>query len=889
MQKLRNKIAAVTIAILFAFSMVVSMTQVNAHSPAWQIPTYSFINVAPNPTGVGEQVTVNFWLNQPPPTASTVFGDRWTNMTVKVTHPDGTTETLGPFTSDDTGGTFTLYTPTVVGNYTFQMIFGGQTLAGNNLAPGMSPQLTSFIGDYYVPSVSQIVKLIVQQEPTTTPPQAPLPTNYWTRPMTALNSNWYTIGGNWLGLGQSTFSNTGMYNASGNYNPYTTAPNTPHILWTKPGAFGGQVGGEFGGTQTGNYYSTSQYEPKYDPVIMNGILYYTEYPGSNQEPAGIAAVDLRTGQTLWTIGNLNSTLPAFLQQPNNYGNLSTTGVILYTTTLRCGEIINPITPNQYGALAYLWVQQPANVPLVPNTGISYGLYDAMTGNWILNIVNGTSMTLTEDDSGDLIGYYVNTTSNTLNMWNSTQAILYPNGQAPGFNSWFWRSIQGSIIQFSRGIMWSVPLPTKISGNSVGLPSYPFGPFAISVVSSGVVVCVTQNAQGTAFYNPGWQAEAGFNAITGQQLWLVNQTEEAFTRIVMGTPTSGNGIYIVVSQDSMTLRGYNVNTGQLQWTTQLTPFNSYDSDGVNYVVANGIFYIWGLGGDVWSVNMATGKVNWYYSTGSSGTQTPYGVWPLWTFSVGTVADGKLYVPEGHMYSPPLFHGAQQLALNITNGQPIWNIDSFDVTSGPAIADGIMTTFNAYDNLIYAYAIGPSKVTVTAPNVGVTTSTPITISGAVTDISAGATQQAVAANFPNGLPCVSDASMRGWMESVYMQQPMPTNATGVPVTVNVVDSNGNYRTIGTATSNIYGTYSLTWTPDIPGNYTVIANFAGTQSYYPSSAATAFYASAPAATPAPTAATASNLATTSDLMLGIAIIALIIIVIGAILVVLTLKKRP
>ena len=61
----------------------------------------------------------------------------------------------------------------------------------------------------------------------------------------------------------------------------------------------------------------------------------------------------------------------------------------------------------------------------------------------------------------------------------------------------------------------------------------------------------------------------------------------------------------------------------------------------------------------------------------------------------------------------------------------------------------------------------------------------------------------------------------------------------VTISVVDANGNYRPIGTTTSNVYGTYSLTWTPDISGNYTVIANFAGSESYYPSSAATAFYA--------------------------------------------------
>ena len=72
-----------------------------------------------------------------------------------------------------------------------------------------------------------------------------------------------------------------------------------------------------------------------------------------------------------------------------------------------------------------------------------------------------------------------------------------------------------------------------------------------------------------------------------------------------------------------------------------------------------------------------------------------------------------------------------------------------------------------------------MTVNAPSVGVTTATPITISGTITDISAGAKQEAVAANFPNGLPAVSDASMTAWMEYVYMQQPTPTNTTGVPI--------------------------------------------------------------------------------------------------------------
>jgi hypothetical protein len=202
----------------------------------------------------------------------------------------------------------------------------------------------------------------------------------------------------------------------------------------------------------------------------------------------------------------------------------------------------------------------------------------------------------------------------------------------------------------------------------------------------------------------------------------------------------------------------------------------------------------------------------------------------------------------MYSPPLFHEAQQLAINITNGKLVWSIDAFDVTSAPAISDGVMTTINAYDNQIYAWGKGPSKLTVTAPTVGVTTATPLVITGTITDISAGSKQQAQVANFPNGLPCVSDASMTGWMEYVYMQQPCPTNVTGVPISIDVLDSNGNYRNIGTTTSDGSGKFALTWTPDIPGDFTVVATFAGSESYYLSYDEAFFTAGSPAPTSSP-----------------------------------------
>jgi hypothetical protein len=906
-----NKIAAMTIVILFILSMIASMTLVpnaKAHSPPLNIPTYAYINASPNPAGLGQTITLGFFINDPPPTAAAQFGDRWQNFKVTVTKPDGTTENLGPFTSDDTGGTSTLYTPSQLGNYTFVFSFPGQTLAGNNLAPGTATN--PFVGDYYGPSTAKTT-LLVQQNAVPTIPENPLPTSYWTRPINSVNDLWSTISGNWLGLGVSTFANTGQYNSSGNYNPYTLAPHTAHILWTQPAAPGGQIGGEFGGDSLTHFYAPAQYEPKFAPIIIDGVLYYEVYPGSSSDPTGWAAVDLHTGQTLWV---KNTTVG------------STLGPIL-----RCGQTLNYVSPNQYGAFAYLWATgNPFGVPTLTGnmltvpaakqtilnpgtyasitttlTGTTYSMYDAVSGGYILSIVNCTAMTLIEDNSGDLIGYYVNAANPnapTLNMWNSTRAILLNQpaqyyGQTSA-DAWFWRPPSNGIIPFADGIQWTAPIATNISG--VAFPQtfannlYLNTTLAISgnCIENGVVL-MTDSSGIAGGFQAGFIIEAGYSADTGQQLWITNRTETPYTRTTTIPATAG--VYAEVNYNTAVITGYSMTSGTQVWGPVSLPNpNPYDSiGGYQYVSANGTCYLWGFGGTIYAINMATGAINWATTTeqisGPSGTDTPYGVWPLWTFSVGTVANGILFVPEGHQYSPPMFRGSSFLALNTTNGEPVWSILGFNIESPPAISDGVMTTLNCYDNQIYAYGMGPTKVTVTAPSIEVTTSTPITISGTVTDISAGSLQNAVAANFPNGLPCVSDDSMTPFMEAVYEQQAMPHNITGVPVTISVTDSNGNYRDIGTTTSNAYGTYSLTWTPNISGDYSVTATFAGTQSYYPSSAATAFHASSTPTTPAPTTAAASNFATTTDFMIGVAAIIVVIIIIGAILAMLMLRKRP
>ena len=451
------------------------------------------------------------------------------------------------------------------------------------------------------------------------------------------------------------------------------------------------------------------------------------------------------------------------------------------------------------------------------------------------------------------------------------------------------------IPFDLGIEWSAPLATNVAGSPLVNYAATLYGLSISEINSGVVLMTeTNTAFNSAFFQEGWIVEAGYSAINGAQLWITNRTETPYSIVhpywtsannLPSNCAAGNGVFIEVTLSTMSMSGYNLFTGDPVWGPITLPNASpYASLGMNDVVANGTMYLWTYGGDVYAVNMANGAVIWQYHTPSGGYESPYGTESLWTFNVGTVAGGMLFVPEGHMYSPPLFHGAQQLALNITNGQLVWSLDAFDVTSAPAISDGIMTTLNAYDNQIYAYGKGQTATTVTtAP--GINDPAQVLIKGTVTDQSPGQTCLGIPAA---GTPAISDASMSQWMEYLYMQQPEPTNATGVPVTLTDIDPNGNSYTIGTTTSDITGQYSYTFTPNIPGTYKIIATFGGSNSYYSSIAETSVLFNLPT-TPAPTAAPVTGLATASDLTYGIVAVIIAMIIAIAIVGLLLMRKKP
>jgi hypothetical protein len=61
------------------------------------------------------------------------------------------------------------------------------------------------------------------------------------------------------------------------------------------------------------------------------------------------------------------------------------------------------------------------------------------------------------------------------------------------------------------------------------------------------------------------------------------------------------------------------------------------------------------------------------------------------------------------------------------------------------------------------------------------------------------------------------------------------TGVPVSLDALDSNNNWKHIGDAVTDAYtGTFGLTWKPEITGQYRVTATFLGDASYSSSTAA-------------------------------------------------------
>jgi hypothetical protein len=252
-------------------------------------------------------------------------------------------------------------------------------------------------------------------------------------------------------------------------------------------------------------------------------------------------------------------------------------------------------------------------------------------------------------------------------------------------------------------------------------------------------------------------------------------------------------------------------------------------------AYGKLYSTGYSGTVYCYDLNDGTLLWDYNA-YAGFAAPYGSYPL---GITAVADGKIYVNTNeHSSGAPYWKGAKLRCLDANTGEELWTIASHGASTygdyGSAVADGYLVHLNVYDMQVYCMGKGPSAITVDAPMTGLSLGDSVVIRGTVTDQCAGAKKLVEDGKF-SSVPAISDGDMGLWMEYLYMQKPMPTDAEGVEVVLTTFDPNGNTYEIGRTTSTNRGTFGCAVDLPVPGLYKIIASFEGSDSYYGSSAET------------------------------------------------------
>ena len=805
-----NKTKICTISLVLTLTIVavfVPLTLVSAHEPGWIIPTYSYITASPNPVGVGQEMFVLFWVNWVPPGSGGAGGDRWRNLTVEVTKPDGTKDILGPFISDPVGGGYAAYTPNQVGTYTFEFNFPGQvaSLVGPTGLVSVNPSLIQYVNDTFLPS-SATTTLTVQEDPILRIPDTPLPEEYWTRPIEGQNVLWASIASNYLGAQDI------------NIQPDGIAPTSPHIMWTKPLQDGGIVGGTYPGVA---YYFGDSYEIRFNnPMIINGRLYYDLPLGHGKYGGGYLCVDLYTGETIW-YQNWTSALPSF------------------------GQIYDYESMNQHGVIP--------NGILWRTSGRTWEAYDSLSGNWMYTLTNVPSGTQMLGPNGEILRYILDDDNNILYLWNNTETQQGLHG-ALGYsaNALQWRP-NGKTVDMSEAFSWNATIPDipNVGGNpsiqAIIADDILFGSYGDGGDWGGL------DSRSTSETNPGYTLFALSLAPSsrGSLLWSKNLPSPSGLSVYVGPVDTENRVFTMLDKETMQWSGYSLDTGNKLWGPVGNPrdlqFYSSRSGGSNQMqqAAYGNLYVAGFGGLVYCYDTLTGQLEWTYGNGGPGNSTVSGlenVWGNYITFIGMIADGKIYTfTEEHSVNTPIYKGARMRCIDAMTGEEIWTLMAYASSTrfysrfGP-VADGYLAYFNGYDGQVYCIGKGPSQTTVTAGPKVSTWGESVLLEGTVLDIAAGTKQNEQAGRFPNGVAAVADEYMGEWMEYVYMQKQCPTFVEGVEVKLETLDPNNNFYEIGRVTSDASGMYKLLWEPPVPGEYTIIATFEGTNSYYRSYAETA-----------------------------------------------------
>jgi len=788
MEKTKTTITTTALILMLAISttIVALPTAISQETP-WK-ETFAVIGATPNPVGVNQEVLL--WVGITDALASVELG--WENITVSVTKPDGTTETLGPIKTDATGATGYVYVPTMTGTYILQTHFPEQ------INPVTALNIPA--GTVMKASVSEPLELVVQEEPIPGYPKISLPSEYWGRPIDAQFREWNEIAGNWL-----------MYHPN-KFAPCNDVPETPHVLWAKKLQMGGLAGGVEYGPQA--FECGDAYEGLFaNNIIIGGVLFYNHYKAGfpTQE---VVAVDLHTGEELWRKP---------LTTPD--------GTVV---RLSFGQVFYWDSFNYHAVFPYLWATTGGG-GFGPPTPENWHAFDPTDGQWVYSMENVPPGTNLRGPKGEIYRYTVDLKNGWMTLWNSSRVVTYGR-TGPAAGSWLWRDM-GKVFDATRGIEWNVTIPTGLPGavnayledRVIGTDTqwmrftdYPVHMWGISTAPG---------SEGTLLFNTTWEP-----------------TQKNLT-LCFGAVSEEDGVFVLAAKETRQFYGFSIDTGEYLWgPSEPKPMlDMYDITASSFdlfihasqSIAYGKLLSGGTGGVAAAYDVKTGKLLWTYEADDPYNEILWGVnWPL---RPAFIADGKIILShQEHSPIDPKPRGAPFICLDVETGEEVWRVDGAfrgNWWGGHAIiGDSIIVTMDSYDQRIYAIGKGPTKITATASPESSVLGRSVLIKGMVTDESPGTKDPVIQMRFPNGVPAVHDDCMAEWMKYVYKQFERPNDVAGVEVKLEVVmDPNGNHYDIGTTTTDSTGYYSLSWKPPVPGHYLILATFAGSDSYYGSYAET------------------------------------------------------
>jgi outer membrane protein assembly factor BamB len=839
-------------ALLIILAMAISLFAFPGNNQTSAATTsYPYIGALPNPAGVGQEVLLHVGVLTQLNDAS----QGWEGLSVTIKRPDGQTDTISNIKTDATGGTGRTYTPTMEGNYTLVTHFPAQNA-------------TDYWGTPipYAAADSDPLTLVVLAEPVPVYPGHSLPTEYWTRPIDPQLREWAVVAGSWLDTPDNKI-------AIGN----DDAPETAHVLWAKVLTEGGLVGAT---VDTNSFEIGDAYEGKFiSRLILAGKLYYDLYATSDPYHK-MACVDLHTGEELWS------------------------RTLLDNETIDFGQMMFWDTYDYHGVYDYLWASLSSSsrsrLGLTSSAGTTWAAFDPMNGDFVWALYNIPSGTRVYGPKGEILIYNVQRSRGYVTVWNSSAVISLRSSTSMasmGFGQW---KAMGKIQNATGSCPVTYSTPFGINGiqANISIPTN-LGADASKIFPGDRIIGSSVTLDYVYIWGVNLDPD---NGQVGRELFRNNWTAPDYWRegnltisgFSGGLVTTSNDPYVAVMwiKETREHYGFSLETGEEIWGP--TPSQYYldaveDSPGDVRGIAYGKFYSASVSGIVYCYDALNGTLLWSYA--ATDPYSEYLFANQWWMKLIAIADGKLYCgTTEHSPIDPRPRGGPFICLNATTGEVIWRVNGmFRQTRWGGrglMGDSIFATMDTYDQRIYAVGKGPSATTVTASPAVSMDGDSVVVKGMVTDISPGTNSPGLQMRFPNGVPAVSDANMSDWMLHVYKQFELPTNVIGVDVVISVIDPNGNCYEVGTATSDASGYFGTTFTPLVPGFYTVIAQFEGSGAYYGSYAESFINVEqAPAATAAPTPTPAPM---TDTYVLGIGAGAIVAIVVIGLVIILMLRKR-